>query len=186
MLGVLLAAACGESFADDGLLRIEDQSGAEFFWTAEEKVHRIVGVSPPLPECSSDDYRPDYTYGWNRFVDVFAMCWAVDGTGGSGRSDWGRYLICDDDGDCPQLTRFDHFYECRAGFCQSIDLEAYPPGLPNSIDMEMLCRGDAPRYEEEAFPDSPTALDLEVEAACPNEDRFAACTSVPDGCFDPR
>lgn len=178
----------------EGTTRIIDQSDAEFLWVCQEsnhhlcKVHRIAGVSPTLPTCRVDE-KPIYSYSWGRFVEVFAECTEADGTGWLW-GDWGRFVTCEQDEDCPQLERYGEAYECRAGFCQNVDLIAHPPGLPNSNDLTMLCRGDTPRYEpnDHTADDYPTPMDLKLEAACPKlyDEPHAACDSIPDGCFDPR
>jgi hypothetical protein len=198
IVALLLLGAC-QSAPDadalpEGTMRIADQSGAEFLWVCQEsnhhlcKVHRIAGVSPRLPECF-DDERPEYTYGWGRFVEVFGLCRDADGSGWSW-GDWGRFLVCEQDADCPQLVRYGESYECRAGFCQNVDLVAHPPGLPDSFDMTTLCHGDAARYDEHDLTadDYPTKLELEIEAACPHflDQPHAACESIPDGCPDVR
>jgi hypothetical protein len=183
---VVLAAACSDADTDPRGVRIVDQSGGEFFWTAEEHVHRIAGVSPELLPCGEDEHA-DYTYRWNRFVSVVGMCWDLDGSGGWTSSAWDRAVVCDRDEDCPQLTRHDEAFECRAGFCQSVDLEAHPAGIPGYSDMVLLCLGDEPRPEVIDYDGHPNALDHLLDVACPGQygQTDEPCLSIPDECPDP-
>jgi hypothetical protein len=73
LLVLLIAAACSDSSADPDpdadSLRIVDQSGGEFLWTADERVHRIAGVSPELVSCFEGEVS-DYVAVGHRFFAV--------------------------------------------------------------------------------------------------------------------
>ena len=193
LLMFAVAVACGSDDADHGF-RVVDQSDAPFFWSCTDDncdVHRIAGVSPPLPPCdvvfpgAEEPQTASYSYGWNRFISIVGRCRGADGAAG-GLVDWSRYVVCDADDDCPPLLGYDDVFECRAGFCQNVDRETYPPGPPRRIDLERLCMGDGPRYEREPDGSSTTPeIRAVLDIACPGNDPQAPCASIPDGCPDP-
>ena len=194
MVALLLLGACS-SDADtlpEGTTRVVDQSGAEFFWVCDDEltdcdVDRIAGVSPPLPPCGTLG-EPVYICGWWRFLGIDGFC--LHPGGGMASIDWGRALVCEVDEDCPEIEDAAETFECRAGFCQNTDLSAHPPGPPRGIDMELLCFGDMPRYEDGiegigvlSPTEKPAELVAALEAACPNASE--ACDYVPAACPDP-
>jgi len=194
LASVLLLCACSAddgSALPEGTLRVVDQSGAEFFWVCDEElddcdVHRIAGVSPPLPPCGKNSV-PGYGYGWWRFLSINAWCGHGDGTA-VGNTDWGRYVTCETDQDCPAIQHAAEAFECRAGFCQNVDLDNHPPGPPRGVEMEALCYGDAPRHAYDGSPiltppERPEEMERALEAACPNPSE--ACAYIPTGCPDP-
>lgn len=190
----LALASCLEP-SGDSQLRISDQLGDEFFWVCGDgrreedtcEVHRIAGISPPLPECLPGEGDPKYGLGHGRLIGLGAYC-HVEGSMDSIQKDRVRFLICESDDECPG-RRYDGApidFECREGFCQNADIEEHPPSVLWAITVEELCYATAaPRFE-------PLALDPELEAAldvaCPgrHEYRYVECVDVPAQCPDPR
>lgn len=183
MVIAFLAACADTSDPDPSTFRITDQSGGVFLWTADERVHRIAGVSPEFVPCFEGEVSGYIAVG-HRFVAVLGLCSDPATNLSRPRSIWSRFVVCESDEDCPQIDRFDKAFECRVGFCQNVDLEAYPKGIPDHSDMLGLCTGDEPRPAEAAAEPSP--MDIAVAAACPSE--YASdvpCDYIPDGCPDP-
>ena len=172
-----------EPLPDEQPLRLVDQSGAVFFWDCETDddgdchVRRIEGVSPPLATCSNP--RP-YGYFAFRFFEIVASCGDESGT--SWDDDAARYAVCESSADCPQ--RDDAKFECRAGFCQNVDTELYPAGLPDLWEIDLLCIGDNPRFST----DYEEMVDIwnRADEACPSVVRHEPCNYLPAGCADPR
>lgn len=168
--------------------RITDQLGDEFFWVcpddeAECAVHRIAGVSPPLPECQPGQGEAEYGAVPGRLISVAPYC-HVEGSMSATQMDRPRFVICEDDSGCPDGQG--SVFECREGFCQNADLEEHPPDLLWAITLQELCYATAaPRFE-------PLVLDPEIEAAldvaCPgrHEYWYVECVDVPAQCPDPR
>lgn len=186
----LLTVACivGEDTTDElNPDRLTDQSGAVFAWDCSDysgcELRRIDG-SPPLPDC--DGLRPWFGYSWYRFLSIDGACVPYGSGSWHFESGWGRKVVCETDADCPQLVFFsdpDEF-ECRAGFCQSTDLAAFPADeLPDRWDMFNLCVGAARR--EDGY-DATDELKAALDAACPGDDPSQPCESVPPGCPDTR
>lgn len=193
----------GSSASDDGGTgqdappqpdTIIDQSGAEFRWVCPPgeqcRIEIIDGVSP-LPPVEEDGYAgpcPDdwfYTFGDDfddtmRFFLVQGAC--PFGNGVAYGPENGRYAVCEQDADCPQVIDpasggVAIAYTCVAGFCQDA-VNFNVDELPARRTMVFICNGDTPRFGP-PYPDF-NAFD----AACPDSD--APCDYVPDGCHYPR
>jgi hypothetical protein len=183
-IALALALACSPFEREDPHPRIIDQSGAEFFWVCTQQsceVHRIAGVSPPLPECLPRE-EAEYGVSVARFFAIAATC-VEEGYFPFIIEE--RFVVCDDDADCPQIEQeeFGALYECRAGFCQNIDTETYPLGLPDARDLERLCTGHVLRGGD----DRPSSeLEAAIAVACPVDDYRTPCESIPSACPDPR
>lgn len=171
-----------------GTWRIVDQSGAEFFWVCDDDercaVHRIAGVSPPAPALRPCDLtQPSaYHYSVGRFFTIVGAC--NDG----GILGWRRFVVCEGDQDCPPLLTQGELYECRAGFCQNVDVERFPAGVPNKLEIENICFGDHERYEEgfeDEYGDHPDDVAQLIDAACPHGYGDFPCVTLPAGCRDP-
>ena len=188
----LLAAACiiGEDPVEElNPKRLTDQSGAVFAWDCTQytgcEVRRISG-SAPLPACDRD-YDPWYGYSWSRFISIDGACVIPGGYGAWEFVDeWSRMIVCEADTDCPQLNFFvdPDAFECRAGYCQSTNLAAYPvKELPRRFEMIDLCLGDVAR--EDGW-DEGEAFWAALDEACPADDPREPCVSLPPGCPDTR
>ena len=162
---------------------LRDQSGAVFDWDCSGEERRSCKLSsidgePALPPCD-DPQKAGFSYSWGRFVELHAICSTNFGWGSIGG--WERLTVCEADDECPQMLGVDQpqDYECRAGFCQNVDLEQFPAEqLPDWSTMLLLCTGDMPRYQE--FPADMVAA---VNEACPDH---GECFKFPEGCPDPR
>ncbi|MBC8074091.1 MAG: hypothetical protein IAG13_37570 [Deltaproteobacteria bacterium] len=187
MVLAMVVGCAPEDGDDPSTFRITDQSGAEFLWTCtgdkdRDCVHRIAGVSPPLPTCDEGEV-PGYSYRWGRFLQIFSYCDNDPDDDGWLFQPWYRAVVCEEDIDCPQeLPK--KVYECRAGFCQRAERD--PAELPIRFDLIILCNGDEPRSETI----EPLSVSPEVEAVCPDHDPglyfLQYCEDVPAGCPDPR
>lgn len=181
---------------------IIDQSGAEFRWVCPPgeqcRIEIIAGLSP-LPEhpradpewdgpCPDDwKYVRDDFDDHLRFFDVQGAC--VTATGWySWRGEWGRYVICEQDTDCPQVVdpssgTVTTSFSCVAGFCQdavNFDLDEVPDGWT----MRALCIGDGPRFVPDVYSVQALPYQAGLDAACSGPD--APCDYVPEGCHYPR
>lgn len=178
----LLSFGCQDSLADTNPTTLRDQSGAVFDWNcAEDRCRPEPQEDAPYQFCP-DAERQIYSYAWSRFFEITAACAGDDGGWGA-LPQWSRLVVCESDAECPQ--RFDagrdDAYECRAGFCQHVDLERFAPDiLPSSHTMYQLCFGDMPRFGDES--DLP-GIFAAVDEACPDS---GSCLRIPDGCPDPR
>ncbi|MDC0717210.1 hypothetical protein [Nannocystis bainbridge] len=95
-------------------------------------------------------------------------------------------IVCEADTDCPQLNFFvePDAFECRAGYCQSTNLAAYPVNeLPRRFEMIDLCLGDVAR--EDGWDEDETFW-AALDEACPADDPREPCVSLPPGCPDTR
>jgi hypothetical protein len=178
-------AACEEPEAESTPRVLTDQAGGEFFWGCNKnglkcEVHRIAGVSPPLPECEAGiGY---YRGSGRRFFSVTAVC--PRGPDDFERRDIDRFLTCETDDACPTIAEAGKMWECRAGLCQLHSQTGLSAGMPTVGELETLCIGPVPhfadwrpRYDE---------LLPRIEAACPGDHYQAPCISIPEGCADPR
>ncbi len=138
--GILILAltACDDApatLAEANPTTLYDQSGAVFDWDCSDeqqgcKLARI-GDEPPLPACSPDE-PPGFSYSWNRFFEVEAVCNVnKNGVAWVSLGGWGRLTVCESDADCPQMLNYETVdeYECRAGLCQNVDTERFPADL---------------------------------------------------------
>jgi hypothetical protein len=191
LLVIVLVAACSDTPADPdaSTLRFMDQSGAEFWWDCNDEgenceIHRIAGVSPPLPECPEGQVpRLGYLKNW-RFFTAYAGCYYDPGTVWFG---FDRIAVCEEDSDCPQIPEKGYAYECRHGFCQDTNIERHPPGVLNMTDTYALCFGSAPRTTDGSvigWYEFPREEREKVIEAC-NADFVAPCDYLPDDCADP-
>lgn len=163
---------------------LRDQSGAVFDWDCSGEDRKYCKLSnidgePALPPCG-DPKKAGFSYAWGQFVTLHAVCFSDDGLWGS-IGGWERLNVCESDDECPQMLAVDRprEYECRAGFCQSVDsYEPSPTWMPNWSFMLLLCTGDMPRYQE-----YPADMLAAVDEACPNQ---GECFKFPEGCPDPR
>jgi hypothetical protein len=163
---------------------IRDQSGAQFEWLCDADGHCTVGwidgLSPALPECDAGRI-PTYGYLWLRFFEVTAAC-ALDQDGALGtEAGWGRFVVCGNTSECPQLPEYGDLFECRSGYCQRTNA---PSGPPRKEDLELLCTGSAPRFAEL---DPSPELAAAIDQACPTsaQDPESPCIAIPPGCDDP-
>lgn len=181
----LVLAACNDGPNEPAQPEtITDQSGAVFGWSCDDKRCYVEQLeeSPMLPGCKPPS-RAIYSYVWGGIIEISAGCADDDGTWG-GLSSWGRFVVCEEDADCPTIISKGEAddYLCHAGFCRSVESAEYHDDLPNKWMMEMLCFGHLPRFEPFSDPEMWAA----IEAACPGESINAPCSSIPAGCADPR
>lgn len=185
LVSALLLVACNDTSSKPAQPEtITDQSGAVFGWSCDDTrcyVERL-DESPPLPDCGPEG-KAFYSYTWGSLIEITGGC-PIDGKSWGSLPEWGRFVVCEADADCPTVIGQGHVdeYLCHAGLCRSVASAEYHDDLPNRWMMEYLCFGDRPRFEPFDDPDLEAAIDV----ACPGDSINSPCLSIPDGCADPR
>lgn len=186
VFAAIVLAACNDG-ADEPVQpeTIRDQSGAVFGWECDADSCRVTRVegSPPLPDCGADG-QAIYSYSWGSLIEITAACKFDDMPGWGALGGWGRFVVCEEDADCPSVVSGSgrDEYLCHAGLCRSVATVEEHDDLPNRWMMPNLCFGEQPRFEPYSDPDTWAA----IEAACPGESINDACNAIPAGCVDPR
>lgn len=181
MVLLVAVASCGDGGDDPS--EIADTSGARFAWQCTD--HCRPGLeqgTPPLPACESG--MPLYAWDLDRFINISAAC--TTSTGGWVSADYlSRPVACETSSDCPQFTGPSHVYECRAGICQSADVETYPPDVVTWEMADELCYAGLPRGDT-LDPVGAAAQQVSVwlGSACPS--MAGGCTlPLPGTCLQP-
>ena len=97
-----------------------------------------------------------------------------------------RPLLCETDDECPMWPdghpgrSEGQEYECRDGFCQNVDIEAYPEDLVSTTSAGFLCRASLPRGEVYGPVDCAALIEND-------EGQITHCgLPLPDDCLQPQ
>lgn len=180
-VGLCLLVSAYSSGVDLRAINPRDSSGASFRWVCSQNACKVEmdEATPSPPLCFGErgyyshlGYRflvvfPD----WNCAQEVLPICEVGIG--------FGRLVVCETDGDCPQFERFD--YTCRRGICQDASKELERSNFDASL---ALCLWDTPRSTR-CTDSSPTlpALLTELDTAC--SARIDCPLPLPPSCRQP-
>lgn len=121
---------------------VRDSTGASYQWICSKNDCRpeALADSPLPPLCFGE--RGYYTFAGYRFVSIVTDWGCAEGVAPICETGpwFGRIVVCEQDGDCPQFDHFD--YRCVRGMCQD------ESKAPERIDFDAaaaLCLWDSLR-----------------------------------------
>jgi hypothetical protein len=161
-----------------------DTAGVAYGWDCKQGACalELLAETPPPPPCP-EVYTSIYTYTWGRFVEITSACAWPSGIWSSTAGE-GRYLACDVDQDCPQLDFHEspNAYECSAGLCQNIDVEAYPRDELRRGAAVNLCIAELPRAQTWSIP---AQIEDMLADHCGPEGSDLCPLPLPEPCWQP-
>jgi hypothetical protein len=162
---------------------LTDTSGVVFRWDCNRDACslKLHDETPPPPACFGS-LESIYSYTWGRFVEIVSAC-AEPGLWSSTLGA-GRYLACKVDGDCPQLDFHTNpnAYECSAGLCQNVDIEAHPRDELRHGEAINLCIAELSRAETRFIP---ADIEIMLAAHCGPELSDPCPLPLPEPCWQP-